>query len=420
MIWLKTAIAASYFLSLSAIGQGVLPRGPVNKKPAPVLNTPKSSNVKVKPLNIVDEKVQIISATNPLTLDCIKYVASHRSFRGQYVQRSTGLELYYLKAGKRIPNSRLYEYHIVRISPVDMKYVPVMKLDLSKTAAFAFNGHRANSLSLISWLEDKNTCEATFGALNSFSMDPVTGKFKPVGVKYSGNLAALNAAGGLSIYDDKVKYLLEIDSNSFQVKKAVKMKGYGYPLFVYQGNKKFLFISENNGKPSLDFRLYGRTKPLNSIGIEANDRVVIGNQMIGLVRVDDEKNTLSFSSMSVGKMSNLGEIRLPEKSLVSESSLVVNYKYNVAIIFGKTPLIQSQWARIYGYNLKTGKSYFAYSPPKGYYIDYISVAPTGDYVIFDLRRSDNHKSAYLVKYILSSEVGSKKLTKSKRIKYIKF
>ena len=141
---------------------------------------------------------------------------------------------------------------------------------------------------------------------------------------------------------------------------------------------------------------------------------------MGSIEVQEKTNQIDFYQLPVragAPQVQVGSVKLPKKTRADEASLVLDFKSNIAIILGKTPAIQSKWDRIYGYNFKTSKSYFAYSPPKGYFVDYIDISPDGKYVVFDLKASATGRSAYLVRYVIESKQGEKS---SQRIKYIKF
>ena len=192
---------------------------------------------------MVDQSVELIKPQAALRLDCIEHIASRFSPKGQFIEKPSGNSLLYLKTGKRVNKSMLYRHDIMDVSLSDFSSRSMMSIEVPKSSAMFANTDKQFTLNLISWGRDKADCEAAKGQLVSFGMDITSKEFRPVGLKYSGELLSLNSGNGLSVYDKKIGYLLEIDAGSYQVKRKAKLSGFGFPVYVFPGKRKFLFLN---------------------------------------------------------------------------------------------------------------------------------------------------------------------------------
>lgn len=336
----------------------------------------------------------------PIKFDCQLDLAAPLGLNGGFDNED--VFFYHLAQIERTRHSNasslpFYRYKLIAIHIGSHKLKTLMSIKLPKINGMIVYGQPVIGILTVAFNDYNSACHIGNGYYAAIGLSASNRQLQIH--KNKGFFSFSGGKNGLYLYDLQKKHVIEIDFNSMQSRSHLfELPANEIPLYIDLGKKHLYAWHQIDNKSLRGLIAYdGGSTPIAKVQFARGDKLLHDGKLFGVAVLHSSENKIDIIELakwSGSKQTETYQIFLQKNFLVNDSAIDINFKKNMALIYGFTPDAKRKWKKIMLFDYKKSAELASLAVEDGFYVKSSFLANNGETVIAEVARLTDDLTAY--------------------------
>ncbi|MCB9228548.1 MAG: hypothetical protein H6618_02965 [Deltaproteobacteria bacterium] len=306
----------------------------------------------------------------------------------------------------------IYRHLLFRVDLNNAQSSAIMSITLpSVRAIIPFAKDRLSAVIAFIFDQPDSGCTSGWSRYVGFPISSVSGQKKTQKklsvIQGKGNIRLTETPGFPVVWDQQKHAFLEFDFNTIQSRLlSVRLSETEIPVYYDPGKRHYYAWHFKDQQQQRGLVAYdGSGKIAGRLQFHNEDKLLQHKNLFGAVRIQQDKNSLLIiepERWSGSSTEKSYPVHVPQEHPVATAAVRPDFRSKLVLVSGFHKNQRQQWRKLYIFDYQKSWLLSTFTPPAGQYIAYEQISDNGQWVIAELRSTEQETSTALALFSVQS------------------